>query len=653
MVLTVVSVVGASGLIVPALADAASSSTFPILVMGDSYSAGNGAGDYTGPKGCWRSPNNYAGLYSQALNQPPYDQLSYVASSACSGDKTSSFFSTTSGRAPQLASVNKHYGLILPTIGGDDVGFAGIVQNCLIAAFVNVAKCKALLSEADKLLSDGTIEGRVRRVLSGIRSRADSRAVIALLGYPYLESDAGYVIDKGAPDAFNVGGWLRRIEDKGDAIQERLISELNRHDHTSSFLFVKTKARFKGHELSAESSNPNRWFVEPLTDATIASRFTWYHPNPTGWAEEAKLLLSDPRVPKRDPIGPAPHHSPAAWTTSGTSFSVSGSYSNTQPSGVSCAGPAECVAVGSDFESFDNQFTAVAGLWHGQSWGEMALAETSGIDLFSVSCPTSGFCLAVGRTEFEGNQSSPVAEAWENGVWTTEQPLPSPDGGYANFFGVSCSTSTDCIAVGAQQAGSSTIPFAEHWSSGTWTMTAMSDEGIELLGVSCARTNWCMAVGGTQQGNYGRPLVERWDGYRWTVATVPGPPIIKSNEDTWGVELKSVSCAGAGSCVAVGNAGTILQWDGRIWTLGSAQGGTRVNFAGVSCASAIDCAAVGGGTHGPVIENKSGSRWNQERQALGPKTTLTDIALPTGGGAIAIGYQTTTNTIYPIGERRP
>jgi hypothetical protein len=310
MVLTVVCAVGASGLTAPPRAEAASSSTFPILVMGDSYSAGNGAGDYTGPKGCWRSPNNYAGLYSQALNQPPYDQLSYVASSACSGDKTSSFFSPTSGRAPQLDSVNKHYGLILLTIGGDDAGFAGIVQNCLIAAFLNVAKCKALLSDADKLLSDGTIEGRVRRVLSGIRSRADSRAVIALLGYPYLESDAGYVIDKGAPDAFNVGGWLRRIEDKGDAIQERLIAELDHDNHTSSFVFVKTKALFKGHELSATSSNPDRWFIEPLTDSTIASRFTWYHPNPTGWAEEAKLLLSDPRIPKHDPIGATPPHAP-------------------------------------------------------------------------------------------------------------------------------------------------------------------------------------------------------------------------------------------------------------------------------------------------------------------------------------------------------
>jgi hypothetical protein len=341
------------------------------------------------------------------------------------------------------------------------------------------------------------------------------------------------------------------------------------------------------------------------------------------------------------------------WTTSGMGFNVPSSYTNTQPAGVSCASRTECVAVGSDFESADNQFTAVANIWQGQSWGEMALAETSGVDLFSVSCPTSSFCLAVGRTEFEGSQSSPVAEAWENGVWTAEQPLPSPDGGYANLFGVSCSTSTDCIAVGAQDAGSSTIPFAEQWSSGTWSVAATPDEGIELLGISCAATNWCVAVGGTQQGEYGRPLVEQWDGSRWAIVKVPGPPINKSNEDTWEVGLKAVSCASATSCVAVGDAGTVFQWDGRTWTLDSAQGGTGVSFAGVSCASTMDCAAVGDGPHGPVIESESGSRWDQEQQALGPKATLTDIALPPGGAAIAVGYQTTTDAIYPVAELRP
>ena len=83
-----------------------------------------------------------------------------------------------------------------------------------------------------------------------------------------------------------------------------------------------------------------------------------------------------------------------------------------------------------------------------------------------------------------------------------------------------------------------------------------------------------------------------------------------------------------------------------------AQSNNQVSFTGVSCATVSDCSAVGSGTHGPVIESKSGSRWRQERQALGPKATLTDVALQPGGGAIAVGYRTTTSVIYPVGERR-
>jgi hypothetical protein len=303
-VLAVVFAAGVAGSVArPAPADA-SSPAYPVLVMGDSYSAGNGAGDYQGPKGCWQSSRNYASLYAQALNQPPYDQLAYVATSACSGDKTSSFFSTTSGRPPQLDAVNKTFGLILLTIGGDDVNFAGIVKTCLIAAFIDPDKCKTLLTQAERLLSDGTIESRVRHVLSEIHARANPQATIALLGYPYLESDVNYQINKGTPDAYNVGKWLRSIEGKGDDIQQRIIAQLNSQDHTVSFVFVKTKKLFKGHELSAEDSNPKRWFVEPLTDSTIASHDTWYHPNPRGWAEEAKLLLREPSIPKHMPSAP-------------------------------------------------------------------------------------------------------------------------------------------------------------------------------------------------------------------------------------------------------------------------------------------------------------------------------------------------------------
>ena len=91
---------------------------------------------------------------------------------------------------------------------------------------------------------------------------------------------------------------LRSLEDLGDQVQQRAVDQVNGTYRTSNFVFVKTKRLFAGHELYALSLNPNRWFVAPETDAGLAYRAEWYHPNPTGWYEEAQLLLSNSRVPK-------------------------------------------------------------------------------------------------------------------------------------------------------------------------------------------------------------------------------------------------------------------------------------------------------------------------------------------------------------------
>jgi hypothetical protein len=298
-------VVSAPGLLGRPAVAAASSPAFPILVMGDSYSAGNGAGAYKGAKGCWRSPNNYAHLYATALERPPYSQPTAYETVACSGDTTGAFFSTTHNRRPQLDGVNRRYGLILLTTGGDDADFGEIVKNCLIQKLRDGAHCNSDLSTAENLVNDGTLEGRVRRVLRAIRTRANAHATIVLLGYPYLENNVAYRLPYGRNQVVPVGKRLRAIEDKGNALQQRVVDALNSHDHTRSFVFAETRQLFKGHELSATDSNPNRWFVEPLTDSTFASYETWYHPNPKGWAEEANLLLRDASIPKHNPITPA------------------------------------------------------------------------------------------------------------------------------------------------------------------------------------------------------------------------------------------------------------------------------------------------------------------------------------------------------------
>jgi hypothetical protein len=83
------------------------------------------------------------------------------------------------------------------------------------------------------------------------------------------------------------------IEDLGESIQQQVVAATG-----GPTVFETTKRLFAGHELFAKKNNPRRWFVQPFADASIASTATWYHPNPTGWYQEARLLLHDRRVPK-------------------------------------------------------------------------------------------------------------------------------------------------------------------------------------------------------------------------------------------------------------------------------------------------------------------------------------------------------------------
>jgi lysophospholipase L1-like esterase len=109
-----------------------------VIVLGDSYSAGEGGGDYydassDGGGGCHRSPNTYAAQLFGAAN---------VTNLACSGAIINDHYAGQQGRevtddAPlpsqrlQLDDVDI-LDLVLLTMGGNDVGFGDIIKNCLI-----------------------------------------------------------------------------------------------------------------------------------------------------------------------------------------------------------------------------------------------------------------------------------------------------------------------------------------------------------------------------------------------------------------------------------------------------------------------------------------------------------------------------------------
>jgi hypothetical protein len=308
--------IGATVSLAPSASAAGNPAVLSMLVMGDSYSAGNGAGFQYGPKTCWRSSHNYARQYERHV-EARNGQRGFVENVACSGDHTTAFFETTVDRPPQLNAVTTGYDIIFLTTGGDDAGFDAVVKSCLVGLLRSPDACNTALSNTQRTLDARALRTSIFQVLKAIKQRAAPTAKIVLLGYPYLEGDAKWTLPYGCRRCsgrrrppVQVGARLKALGDKGDLIQQAVVDQLNAGDPSHSFIFVKTKAKFHGppqHELFASHVNSKRWFVQPGIDGSYsASRATFYHPNPTGWDQEAWLLWDDARIPKHPLKLPVP-----------------------------------------------------------------------------------------------------------------------------------------------------------------------------------------------------------------------------------------------------------------------------------------------------------------------------------------------------------
>jgi len=121
---------------------------------------------------------------------------------------------------------------------------------------------------------------------------------------------------------------------------------------------------------------------------------------------------------------------------------------------VACTSQADCWAAGSTRDIVagtpPQAFTPDAMLFHysGGQW-TTAIVEPSPGNLFSIQCPTAAECWAVGDTTHKVNgqwTSEPLLEQYSGGRWS-DVSLPVLAGG-GGFDGLTCTSSTDCTAVG-------------------------------------------------------------------------------------------------------------------------------------------------------------------------------------------------------------
>ena len=234
-----------------------------------------------------------------------------------------------------------------------------------------------------------------------------------------------------------------------------------------------------------------------------------------------------------------------------------------------------------------------------------------------VSCsPTGASCVAVGDRFDESGAQVAVTQVWDGVEWRAESP---PDGVRFSLEELSCSTSSDCVALESPHGNGGLIRrifvrSASEWRSVTFRVTRRRSE---FSNVSCVLPSWCLLTSADREvavfdGSAVRPqrrtpapvtdvsctsptwcaaisdgAVLEWDGARWSSTTL----------DPQGV-IHGASCWDDGRCLAIvmnqdGPPATYVRSPGAAWSAGSSPGGRTFlgafGRAGLECDSAGEC----------------------------------------------------------------
>jgi hypothetical protein len=362
---------------------------------------------------------------------------------------------------------------------------------------------------------------------------------------------------------------------------------------------------------------------------------------------------------------------PSRWTVASSPNQALPNISSLD--GVSCVSPTSCVAVGDDTDVFDVSGQTLIESWNGSTWRIVPSPSPGSPGSYNilngVSCTSSSTCVAVGYYTNGSGVEETLIESWNGTSWSVASS-PSPGSVSNSLNGVFCTSANNCVAVGSYANGSgSDESLVESWNGTNWSVTSTPDPGSggnTLYGVSCTSSSDCVAVGNDVDGST-QTLVESWNGTAWSVASSPSP-------GSGDIELDGVSCTSSSTCVAVGydtNGSGVTQtlvesWNGTAWSVASSPSpGSAANYlAGVSCTSANSCVAVGlyaverGLT---LIESWNGTTWSMTHSP-NPKTIddgdgLAGVSCASTINCVAVGAYTDTSgygqTLIETGSSAP
>lgn len=299
---------GAAPFTAPASATVDVRGALHLTLLGDSYSAGNGAGDYYGPSDAYRSRNNWAHKYTEWLNDQGVPTI--LTNLAHSGDVTDNLLEDAGGRHSQISQIPTDTDVVMFTIGGNNVRFSEIVKECFAFGFRDPESCRNKVSYANDHLKD--VRDNTEKILNMIDSRLPDGAQVILVGYPRLATSANYVLREWG-ESYDAGTNVRALSDAARTTQSDLVSQWNASHPGLKVTYIDGVINaFDGHEPdpSVLRRNPDRWINEFTetegdygTDGKITSSWSsdtnnWYHPNKVGHTQIAALIEKKVGIPE-------------------------------------------------------------------------------------------------------------------------------------------------------------------------------------------------------------------------------------------------------------------------------------------------------------------------------------------------------------------
>jgi lysophospholipase L1-like esterase len=228
--------------------------------LGDSYAAGVGAPPYDINEACKRSSKGYPALLD------PKGRIDLLDNATCAGATTFTVANT------QLPALTPGVELVTLTVGGNDLGFAGLAGTCTTAntpekQFQCLAAIKDAVGRLPVLYRDLTL---LYGKAGGVADKAP-KALIVVTGYPYLfESDPSNPIITAFNEA--TAALNTTIEDAVNATRKTGVN----------IVYVDVTEQFEGHGIGSSD--------DPFINGPTAGVPEAFHPNAAGYRAYAKAI---------------------------------------------------------------------------------------------------------------------------------------------------------------------------------------------------------------------------------------------------------------------------------------------------------------------------------------------------------------------------